>query len=227
MPAHLQLCTVPGQQHVQPAAVLPATRAQQSARLPNPLAPPRERLSLSTQLPHMARGSSIVNSTSVTAYQGSPSLLAYRQAALHSVVPRKRAVRLKACAFFLSAQRTPRRASHVCALWARGALRHHGLAGCFWPRCQLTICFLRRSNLHSEQLNQGSHRLLHPLPGRPAGAQGKPSRMHLCAPAFPTGQLAHPAGDALLHEEVHMHQRVPACCMHACVSVPAENAASA
>ncbi|KAL4423404.1 hypothetical protein ABPG77_009982 [Micractinium sp. CCAP 211/92] len=28
-------------------------------------------------LPHMARGSSIVNSTSVTAYQGSPSLLAY------------------------------------------------------------------------------------------------------------------------------------------------------
>ena len=30
------------------------------------------------QVPHMPRGSAIVNSTSVTAYQGSKSLLEYR-----------------------------------------------------------------------------------------------------------------------------------------------------
>lgn len=59
-----------------------ACRWPAASATPPPLPPPSQPCPLSprVQLPHMARGSSIVNSTSVTAYQGSPSLLAYRQA---------------------------------------------------------------------------------------------------------------------------------------------------
>jgi hypothetical protein len=53
--------------------------------LPMPLKPPLHLLHLllllnTPQVPHMRRGSSIINSTSVTAYNGSPSLLEYRWA---------------------------------------------------------------------------------------------------------------------------------------------------